>query len=341
MQDTQAKYHHLVPQTYMKAWCHNTSTLYIIHKNNLDFATERNKEKIAGIQHYHSIRAGMVCCTQDDCDIIFATAKDYIIKYDGKTLINTMDMNKAYTYFDEWEVFHLDGNPVRKQHFKQQIDSVRIRDIEVLWTRKYENDWNSTYQKICNLVLSSQSNTILEFDKEYLMKFFVALDWRGFSSNAEFKSVYGLIADDIMQLKNVCIPEGDRIYPFLETAYDEMYHALLLKQYRNFLNESGIIFDYATKALQYTTFQFFVAKSNARFITSDNPVFLFTRQDDLIEAILPISPQILMIQCRDSSKSGCYHINYIDDEEVKEYNKRILYNAVDFIIVEDNPGVYF
>jgi hypothetical protein len=135
MPDNQAKYHHLVPQIYMKAWCHNTSSLYVIRKSNLNIAKERNKENIAG----------MVCCIQDDCDTIFATTKDYIIKFDGNTIINTTDMNRAYAYFNEWEVFHLNGNPARKPHLKQQIDRVRIRDIEALWNKKYEDDWDRTY----------------------------------------------------------------------------------------------------------------------------------------------------------------------------------------------------
>ena len=59
MAETEAKYHHLIPQTYMSAWANGSGTLKVEFKNNPGVITERNKERIAGITDFHSIRAGM------------------------------------------------------------------------------------------------------------------------------------------------------------------------------------------------------------------------------------------------------------------------------------------
>ena len=70
-------------------------------------------------------------------------------------------------------------------------------------------------------------------------------------------------------------------------------------------------------------------------------IFAFYRKDGLKEAILPVSPQILMVQCRDNSNSGCYYLTHIEDEQVKEYNRKILNNAVNFVIIENDQDEYF
>lgn len=53
MEETQAKYHHLIPQTYMSAWANEAGTLQIEFLNNPGVLKQRNKENIAGITDYH------------------------------------------------------------------------------------------------------------------------------------------------------------------------------------------------------------------------------------------------------------------------------------------------
>ena len=71
MAETAAKYHHLIPQTYMSAWANNSGTLKVEFINEPGIIVERNKEHIAGITDYHSIRAGMPICTATDAASIF------------------------------------------------------------------------------------------------------------------------------------------------------------------------------------------------------------------------------------------------------------------------------
>ena len=52
MADTQAKYHHLIPQTYMSAWAHGNGTLNVEFLDSPGIIVKRNKEKIAGITDF-------------------------------------------------------------------------------------------------------------------------------------------------------------------------------------------------------------------------------------------------------------------------------------------------
>ena len=94
MNETQAKYHHLVPQTYMSAWAHGNGTLNIEFLKSPGKIVERNKERIAGITDFHSIKAGMPICTESDANIIFEPILSYIVEYEGNVLESPLDMNK-------------------------------------------------------------------------------------------------------------------------------------------------------------------------------------------------------------------------------------------------------
>lgn len=94
MEETQAKYHHLIPQTYMSAWANEAGTLQIEFLNNPGVLKQRNKENIAGITDYHSIKAGMVICTKDDADKIFAPLADYTVEIEGHIVTDTLEMNQ-------------------------------------------------------------------------------------------------------------------------------------------------------------------------------------------------------------------------------------------------------
>lgn len=80
-----AKYHHLIPQTYISAWGNISGTIsYKELKTGM--CGKKNKDNILGINHYHSIIAGMPICTEDDVKEIFAILKDYNVEYQGKVI---------------------------------------------------------------------------------------------------------------------------------------------------------------------------------------------------------------------------------------------------------------
>lgn len=179
-----------------------------------------------------------------------------------------------------------------KKQIRHEIEQVKIKDIEANWSTKYENEWSAQVAVIEDKILNATADSIPAFDREYIMKFFTALDWRGFTSNAQFESALSLLCHDIMKLGDIDIPEEDRILPSLTTAEEEMRHNLLLQYYRQYLNDTGVIYQAAMANLKYTSFHFLVADGPTMFITSDTPAFVYKRPDDTLAGLLPITPCI-------------------------------------------------
>src|SRR5699024_975915 len=178
MEETQAKYHHLIPQTYMSSWANEAGTLQIEFLNNPGVFKPRNKENIAGITDYHSIKAGMVICTKDDADKIFFPLMDYTVEIDGQIVTDTLELNQKYYDFDSWTIRRRDGSLVSKKGIKREIEKIKIKDIESNWSTKYESKWNTVVTDLESILLTSKSESVIATHKDYLMKFFVALDWR-------------------------------------------------------------------------------------------------------------------------------------------------------------------
>ena len=330
MDETQAKYHHLVPQTYMSAWAHGNGTLNVEFLDSPGNIVKRNKERIAGMTDFHSIKAGTPLCTEADTNIIFAPILTYYVEYESKILKSSVDMNKNYYAFDDWIIKREDGSLVSKKRVKDEIEKIKIKDIETNWAIKYENHWDFEVRKIEENVLCTPNGSIPAFDKDYLTKFFTALDWRGFNSNQHFEEVYRNLTNGL--LDNIEVPEDDRILPSLKTAADEMRHYLLLKFYRQYLNDTGVIYEDAMASLKYTSFHFLVADGPTKFITSDSPAFIHKREDEKLAGLLPITPRILMVKGKCIEDDGLYYVTHITDEAVKRYNYAIRSKAEEFVI---------
>lgn len=331
--NTHAKHHHLIPKTYMSAWEKGDGTLRVEYLDNPSYIKECNKKNIAKINNFHSICAGSPICTKCDTDLIFAAVKNYTVKYKGNVIKDTLSMNKLFEDFDNWEVLREDNTPVSKKRIRNEIEQVKITDIEKNWSIKYENEWARQVAIISNKILSATTNHINAFDKEYIMKFFTALDWRGFISNKQFEDELKWLCSDIIPLDNICIPEEKRVLPILTTAAEEMRYYILLKYYRQYLSDTGVIYQNAMINLKYTTFHFLIANESELFITSDTPAFVNKYSNNTLIGMLPITPKILLLQIRDSNKSGQYQISRIKDEKVQEYNTIIRKNADAFLIL--------
>src|SRR5699024_46518 len=119
-------------------------------------------------------------------------------------------------------------------------------------------------------------------------------------------------------------------------AADEIRHCMLLKFYRSYLNDEGMIYKNAMSNLKYTNFHFLIADSEETFITSDNPSFIYKRQDQKIMFLLPITPRILMYQGNAKEDDENYYITTVINKEVKRYNRIIEENANQFIIMKNN-----
>ncbi len=247
-------------------------------------------------------------------------------------------MNQIYYDFENWEITRKsDSTVASKKHIKATIDQVKIRDIEENWSVKYENNWPTIRSKIEQNVLNS-SGDIPEFDKDFLMKFFVATDWRSAVSEPLFQENFKWLGSEMLSLDELDIPEDERGLPFFETLYDYFEHCLLLKLYRRFLNDDGPMYVQALQNMKYTSFHFLIADGVTKFVTSDNPSFVYTQADGLKVGLMPITPRILLVQGKKSDATSVYCVTHITDDAVKRYNAVIEENA-DKYVIYDNTGI--
>lgn len=324
-----ARYHHLVPQTYMSAWANNSGTLKVEYIRNPGIIENRNKDNIAGVYDYHSIIAGMPICTASDAATIFKPVSGYRVECDGKILNTPLDLNAEYNDFDNWIITRPDGTAAPKKRIHSDISKIKIKDIEVNWSTKYENSWNQEIKKIEQAVLSHPDGTIAAFDKDYLMRFFVALDWRGFQSNNKFENVYQILSKP---LDTITIPSDERSLRSLKTAKEEIRHLLLLKYYREFLADSGTIYNEAKASLNHTSFNFLVSDGPTKFITSDSPAFQYKNSNGQLADMFPITPRILMMKRHCNNINDPYYVTHVTDATVIQHNDIIRQNAFEFVI---------
>ena len=331
-----AKYHHLIPQTYLSSWANEHGSLQIEYINDIGRLQIRNKSNIAGINDYYSIRAGMASCSKKDAEIIFASLSDYTVICGGEVITNPLKMNELFWRFDEWEIFRKDGTIVSKKKLKHEIEQIKIKDIETEWNRQYEYKWQDVLTKIQTEVLHTTSNTVPSFEKNYLMLFFTALNWRGFRSNDHFEDFYSKLTSGL--LSDILIPESERLLPMIKTAKDEIKHDYLIKTYRKFLNYDGVMYKQALIFLERANFHFLIADKNSQFITCDSPAFEIVRHDGYKEGIMPISPSILLTIGKCTNDQNKYYISRINEKGVSYYNKIIKLHAYEFSVIPYNDN---
>ena len=61
-----------------------------------------------------------------------------------------------------------------KKKLKAEIEKVKIRDIEELWSLKYEDAWGTVRSELENSIFNSADRIISNANKEYLMKFYTS-----------------------------------------------------------------------------------------------------------------------------------------------------------------------
>ena len=164
MEKTTAKYHHLIPQVYMSAWAQGSGTLQVEFVDNRGAIVQRNKENIAGINSFHSIKAGMPLCKQSDTDLFFAPLANYTVEYEGSILQTTMEMNRKFFDFDNWTITRTDGTQVSKKKLRHEIEQIKLCDIESNWSIKYENLWKGEVESIEKAVLQCKTSSIPAYD---------------------------------------------------------------------------------------------------------------------------------------------------------------------------------
>lgn len=350
--DTDAVFHHLVPQTYMRGWKHGKSSVYFIEKNdkNINQDWTRNTKRLAGIDYFYSRRAGALFRSKKDCKKFFKPLSGYRVVLENQNLTHPLELNDNFFRYDKWDIYMLNGTKVsdeKKQSLKKEILDIHVRDIEAGWDYYYENFWNSIVEEILGeLVRNQYSSNIRAIRRSELIKFTVSLEWRTSPSHPVFMNIYDELLDiiDLNALKTMKISEENRLYYFLDTEYKEYIHNVLLKYYYEFLNRRGPIMAEANKMINESTIELLIAPVDVEFITSDNPVCRIQNKADEIEYVFPITPKVA---CAVRKKSlhipnDFYRVSYIGNNEVFCYNKAFRKNCNEgYILKEKNLSLYF
>lgn len=115
-------------------------------------------------------------------------------------------MNQKYYDFDDLTIRRKDGS-LSKKAIKREIEKIKVKYIESKWSTKYENKWNTVVTDLESIILTLKSKSMTAIHKDYLMRFFVALDWRSIQSNDEFQNAFRPFAEALIE--EIEIPEEE------------------------------------------------------------------------------------------------------------------------------------
>lgn len=334
-----SKDHHLVPRTYLRPWCYSGDSVFVVDKATGKVENKNINTNFAK-RHYHTITAGMPVCNEADLKLIFACLSDYKVFYKNKELVTLEEYNNHYSFFSEWDIYkgNIKTSKREKNSLRAHIDGIKITEIEDLWSKQYEDKWPVLRSFIEQRLEMAIGRTIPSFCKGLLMKFVVSMNWRGFIGNESFKESYKLISNSI-EFDKIDIPLKERLRPYLETASEEMEHLLLLKNYREFLNNSGNAYEMAKGYIRHLNILFWVAPEKLSFMTSDNPSYISRNIEGEIMHIMPVNPKILITIGKNSDNANYYLIKTASDADVKRVNRDILKNCVDRAISIDKQSL--
>jgi hypothetical protein len=349
--NTDAKFHHLASQTYLKGWKHGDSSVYYIEKNDVSINGNwnRNTKKLAGIENFFSKKAGIFSQTLSDCEKYFKPLKGYKVEFHDRILKDSLEMNNFFNSYDEWNIYDSNSKIVSKEEkekFKSQINNIHIKNIEVGWDRLYENNWPNVQNDILNAVSSNKGALkIPSVKREELVNFMVSLEWRTKPTHPILQDTYEkiVLSLGIEKFLKISIPEHQRIYPFIDSDNEFWVHSILLRYYYEFLNNNGPIYIEAQEIIKKMNINLLIAENGSEFITSDNPVCRFLNSDDAIEYIFPITPKVACAVRRGNPYDGSnYYLNYLEKDKVFNYNQKLKNNSYKgYILRQPSLSYYF
>jgi len=301
---------------------------YDIKKDIIPKPDPRNTESICWLKYFHSIKAGMLVCSEKDLEDIFDLLNGYIVELEEKVLSSLREYNNNYYRFDEWIIYkYIDGEKkvIRKKDkniIKQGIESKNLDYIEEEWNIQYETKWNGKLDNLLYDIRNTTSDTINAYSKGYFYKFIISINWRGFNGNENYNSFLNRIDQDILPTP---ISEWKRENYNVKTVnneYDDIRHNLLLEEFRNFLFKikDSSIKNMVSIYINSTTLVFKKATDKTKFITSDDPCLILGEK-----IMMPLTPDIFVVMEKTTPyiKSDKYYIEQISDSDVKDINNII------------------
>lgn len=336
------KYHHLIPRTYMKSWKHGSNSVYIIKKGTPTILRQRNIDNIGGVNYYHSIVAGMINASPEECAVIFDPLKNLKIEHEGQEIKSPYYINQVFYDYDSWNIYYPNGSKVpkgKKNELKQCIKNNIILDIEKKWADNYEHSWKEIVSKLpWKLYNGKDAFKSSEINRKEFIDFIVSLDWRSENSNKYFTEVVDRYTS--LLFEDHIIPQKERTLPFIKNISTEIKHGLLLNTFKGFQSGKGIMSIQANEILKKGSLHFYLAGDQTEFITGDKPV-LYEKIENKIVIFFPVNPKVVCIIAKNEQPDKFY-FGKLDDTYTKSFNKRLKENCNDFYILrEPNINKYF
>ena len=331
MPDSEAIYHHRIPQTYMKPWCFSNNSIWTFDKEK-NVSKQHNIENILGRDRYHSIRAGSLYTTQESLEKIFGFLKNYSISFEGKRLSSLDELNTHFFDFEQWEMLYPNGKVVNKRdrnRIKQKLISTVDNSIEINWNVHLENDWSdiiNILQATLKKIQKKESVFLTIQDAELIMKYLVMFEWRGLKGKDVVNDIFKII-EDAFDGVDEKIPFRERINSYDDTAIEELKHGYLLREFDSFIKKRGSMYKDFEVQRDNLTFVFWVSDKDM-LITSDNPCFSFDNESGIKEKVFVALPNLLITLVRkDPQSPRSYRIMELTSEWADYYNKVIFDNA--------------
>ncbi len=332
---------HFVPQTYMKKWSPNKTSVYSHDK--LDGVTRNRKiEKINYISYYYDFLPGGYMPDEvlesiygflSECRIEYTESRtspqDGTVTYEVKVATTFEEFNNAYEYRDSWKIIESDGTVLNDDILnavREYLSQARNQCIEHEWDRQYENNWTSFIDGIESKVRTYSSDgapNITDIDFHALFRYMFMYNWRDASSNENVADIVSWIIGLFPEMEKN-IPEGNRIHAEDTTINDELIHDFMRRTvYKSLKNDSDNSMDKMIEAYYAnTSFIFCLTDSAHPFITSNHPSFKMTNKNGYTENVFIATPTMLLTTARPEIK-GQYMVCNITPDEVLEYNKAI------------------
>lgn len=341
-----AKNQHLIPRCYMKPWyISGSESVWAYNKkdkykpdSNSDWTIERKKsEKIMALNGFHDIKAGSLYMPVEAEHEIFDDVLQFNVAYNGKKLNTPKDWNLSYAFFDQWTIKDSNGavfTADEKAKLKEYLEKTRWVYIETEWSRAYESQWNSFINQIESKAKAqtpgnkkidedTQNISCEEFKK--LIKYSVVFDWRSVEGNVIFNEIQQIL-DELIPLKTMSIPEGQRVHGEDKTAGDEIQHNLILKAYIKYLqNDDGWMKVIEDHCMSNCTLSIWLTDSAHQFITSDNPSFSVKNENGKLVNYFVALPTMLISYSVGNPAE--YVINLATESQVMGFNKMIAQNG--------------
>lgn len=323
---SEQKYHHRIPKTYLKAW--GESVWY--YDKQTGKSEKRNIETIMGQSYFHSIKAGSTFQTPKSLSKIFAPLSGLSIQYNNIPLSTPVLQNQYWYEYDNWEISNNGKVISRKQRnvLKTMISQINDNTIEDLWSSKYESGWAETISHVEQVIkefCNGKKSTLTRDEYEELLRYYVMYLWRSSDGYEEAAKAFDWIMSLFPEGGN--IPLEQPVRPGDKTIKDELWHEYLLSEYQKFLRGAGTMqaqFEAYGKNLTLVV----RIDMEERLITSDNPCFEYTREDEIKEPIFVALPSLLItLAKKDPDEPNAYRIIQMGSKDVDHYNKLVFENG--------------